>query len=300
MHSPTLLVSGISGQLAQLVMASLLGHPSLVGTTRAPERHRHLASHGVDVRYADFDQPASTTHAFEGADRLLLVSTGAEHCGPRRVAQHRHAISAAGEAGVERLVYTSLLNADTSPLGPIASDHAATEAMLRESGLRHVVLRNAFYMDMLLMSLQRAIATGEWISAAGQGRVAYVTRGNCAMAAAAALRSDVGQDMTHHRRVDITGPDALSGEDVVAIANAVLGTRIRFVPVTKEEVASRLSASGMPPPMAALLAYIDTCVAQGAMAPASDDYLQLTGERATSVEAFLIAHRDTLLNAAST
>lgn len=296
MHSPTLLVSGISGQLGQLVMASLLGHPSLVGTTRAPERHRHLASHGVDVRYADFDQPASMTHAFEGADRLLLVSTGAEHCGPRRVAQHRHAISAAVEAGVERLVYTSLLHADTSPLGPIASDHAATEAMLRESGLRHVVLRNAFYMDMLLMSLQRAIATGEWISAAGRGRVAYVTRENCATAAAAALRSN----MAGGRRVDITGPDSLSGEEVVAVANAVLGTDIRFRAMTKEDAAARLAAHGVPPPMSALLAHIDTCVAQGAMAPASDDYLQLTGEPATSVETFLRAHRDTLLNAAST
>lgn len=293
MHKPSLLVSGISGQLGRSVIEQLSGRPGyrLIGTTRTPTSRLDFATHGIDVRYADFDDPSCLAKAFDGVDRILLISTSAEYCGPRRVEQHRHAIAAARDAGARQLIYTSLLNADASPLGPIASDHAATEAMLQASGLRYLALRNCFYMEMLLSPLQRAVATGEWISAAEQGRVAYITRENCATAAAAALSLSLEDSQI----LNITGPVSLSGEELVAIANTVLGTSIRFRAVTKEEAASHMTATGIPAPMAKLLAYIDWCVSQQAMSPASDDFRLLTGYRASSVEDFLITHRESLL-----
>ncbi|MFC4423059.1 NAD(P)H-binding protein [Cupriavidus pampae] len=126
MHKPSLLVSGISGQLGRSVIEQLSGRPGyrLIGTTRTPTSRLDFATHGIDVRYANFDDPSCLAKAFDGADRILLISTSAEYCGPRRVEQHRHAIAAARDAGARQLIYTSLLNADASTLGPIASDHA--------------------------------------------------------------------------------------------------------------------------------------------------------------------------------
>jgi len=293
MTSPHLTVSGVSGHLGRLAASFLLDDtlPHLRGTTRTPAHAATLATRGLDVRAADFDDPASLEAAWSGTDRLLLVSTGAEHAGPRRVRQHLAALDAARRVGVGHVVYTSLQRADDSPLQALVADHRATEVALRDGPFGHTVLRHAFYLEMLLTTLPPAIASGRFVTAAGGGAVAYVARADCARVAAEALR----QPFEGRRTLDVTGPAALTADHLVAIANAVLGTAIAVERVDGPTLQARLAASGMPRALAAVLADIDRGVSLGAMDTVSDGVEAMTGSLPQDVAGFLRRHRDDLM-----
>lgn len=290
----SLLVTGVGGHLGHCVAEHLLragAGASIIGTTRAPERLADLARRGLHLRRADFDEPAGLAAAFEGADRLLLISTGAANAGPRRVLQHGSALHACALAGVRHVAYTSFLDADTSPLQGMAADHAATEAMLEQGGAGFTVLRHALYMEMLLSTLPFAIATGRLLSSSGRAGVSYVARSDCAIADAAALQD--GFD--GRRTLNITGPEALTSAELVERVNAVLGTQVAHIDASRAELEAHYVASGMQPAMARMLAGIDEGLAQGAMARRSDDFGALTGRPGRSVDGFLRDHRDLLL-----
>lgn len=267
MHT-TLLVTGASGQLGQLVIQHLrrLGASNVIAATRTPSGTQ---------RHADFDIADSLPPAFAGAQRMLLISTALSNAGPRRVNQHRNAINAALTAGVQSIVYTSLL-------GAASDDHTQTEAMLRDSGLPHIVLRNAYYMDALRAPLAAAARAGELLSAATHGRAAYITRDNCALAAAHAL---LQPPVTRH--YDIAGPQSLSGGDLAALAGAVFGRPVRFHSLSPTERAEMLAQQGMPPQLARMIAHVEKLLDTGMMDSASTDYATLTGQQALFLRSFL-------------
>lgn len=141
MKTMHLAVAGASGQLATLVVNALVqlraGKPGmeLRAITRTPGRHAAWQEQGVDVRLGDFDQPHSLAAAFRGVERLLLISTNSIDGTGRRVAQHRHAIDAARQAGVAHIVYTSFLQPPAGKTSLLNDDHRATEALLADSGI---------------------------------------------------------------------------------------------------------------------------------------------------------------------
>ena len=170
-----IVVTGASGQLGRLVIQSLLKTvpaAGIVAAVRQPAAVADLAALGVQVRQADYAQPATLDAAFQGATKVLLISSSALG---ERVAQHGNVIDAARRAGVALLAYTSLLHADTSPLG-LAAEHTATEALLRASGVPHVLLRNGWYTENYLASLPAVLQHGAVIGSAGEGRIASAAR----------------------------------------------------------------------------------------------------------------------------
>lgn len=292
--SKTLLVTGASGQLASAVIRLLLdGHrvapSSIIATTRTPERLDSLSALGVHVRHADFDHIDGLTTAFDGAQRMLLVSTDAPP--GRRLAQQRAAIEAAAWAGVRHVVYTSIPNPDADSPIPFAADHRGTEEELRLSGLTWTVLRNAWYMENLLRFLLPAIASGQWSSAAGQGRIAYIARHDCARVAAAVLASRrTGNDI-----FDITGSEAHSTQDIAELASVVTGRPIRVDHVAAATQHERLLAAGVPAPAAQLFTAFDVNTALGRVAKVTHAVTELTGSPAQRLREFLIQHRHQLL-----
>ncbi len=287
-----LLVTGVSGHYGRLAASHLLEHhhPShLIGTTRTPARARDLADLGLDIRHADFDTPSTLASAFSGAQRMLLTSTAAEHAGPRRVQQHRHAIDAARAAGVAHIVYSSFLAAEDSALAALAADHAATERALRETGVDHTVLRHAFYMEMLLPTVQRALVTGVLRTLDAHAGAAYVARADCALAGACALLSGRGGAV-----LDITGPRSVSPVELARIMHVCLGASIEVEEVSPDALLAGFVADGMSQPMAGILVYLARGMAQGAMKSVSHDFQRLTGREACGVEQFLMQHRDLL------
>ncbi|GIV59338.1 MAG: NAD(P)-dependent oxidoreductase [Rhodothermaceae bacterium] len=295
MEKPTLLVTGASGHLGRRVVERLLerGAGPIIATTRHPEKLADLAARGVDVRPADFDRPETLPAAFDGADRLLLISTDAVDRPGRRFEQHRNAIDAAVRVGVRHIVYTSLFGvAPGSPI-TIADDHLRTEQALEAGGVGFTALRNNLYTDLLLMSLPPAVASGKLYAAAGDGGAAYVTREDCARAAAAALASD----FEGTRRLEISGPAVVTYHELAALASELSGRPVEYVPVDVEAYVAGAVAAGLPEPVARMMASFDVAMQRGLLGPATDAVRELTGHPPTSVRAFLEAHRAALVPA---
>src|SRR5437660_3139600 len=166
-----IVVSGAGGHLGRLVVAGLLEKvpaERVVAATRRPEALADFAARGVQVRRSDLDEPDTLPAAFDGADRLLLIS--GDTVG-HRVAQHKAAVDAAASVGVQHLVYTSVLHADRTSLG-LAADHTATEEIIAGFGLPHTFLRNCWYTEMFEQRARAGAETGVIVGAAGAGRVA--------------------------------------------------------------------------------------------------------------------------------
>lgn len=289
------LVTGASGQLGRLVVHQLLADRvgPIIATTRAPDKLADLADRGVEVRKADFTRPETLKSAFAGAARILIISTDDLAPGAR-LATHRTAIADAVEAGVSHIVYTSLTNPSAESPISFAPDHRETEAALAACGIPHTILRNNLYTDLFLMSAPQAVASGKLVSAAGDGKVGYVTRRDCARAAAAALAEATGT-----QTLDVTGPALVGQADVAEHLSNLAGTTIEVVPVSGEALCAGMVEHGVPEPVAALMVSIDAAIAKGTLAVTSTAVKDLTGSEATSVEQFLRANAEMISGASS-
>ncbi|HSH75639.1 MAG TPA: NAD(P)H-binding protein, partial [Longimicrobiales bacterium] len=237
--TPKIIVSGASGQLGGLAVEALLERgvaPSdLILVSRTPETLERYAALGASTRFGDFTQPESLVSAYEGGTKLLLISLNTRGNPNPRVASERQAlqrtaIEAAVAAGVEHIVYTSFVDADDN-VSPIAVDHRVTEADLRESGVSWTALRNQWYADRIVGEAANMIAEGRALVHADDPGTAYVTREDCAAAAAAALTNP-----GHENRVyEITGPDRVRGIDIAALAGEIAGVEIEVVEVGPDE-----------------------------------------------------------------
>jgi NAD(P)H dehydrogenase (quinone) len=206
----TVAVTGASGRLGRRIAHELLqrlDRRSVVLLSREPARLALLAAGGAQVRAADFARPHTLLAAFEGVSRMVLVSVDAVGS---RTPRHRAAIEAAVAAGVEHVVYTSLLNPSTQNPAIVTHEHAETEALLRGSGMAWTMLRNGIYAEHQLGLLQPALATGTLVDNRGDGRTAFVTRDDCAAVAAAVLASGEHGGAVY----DVSGPELVGSADL--------------------------------------------------------------------------------------
>jgi NAD(P)H dehydrogenase (quinone) len=277
----TILVTAASGHLGRLVVDALLRRgvspADLVATSRRPQALDDLAGKGVEVRRADYDDPASLDAAFAGVDRLLFVS-GSEV--GARMAQHANVVDAAARAGVGLLVYTSILHADTSDLA-LATEHRATEELIAASGVPHTFLRNSWYLENYTGQVPTALEHGAVLGAAGEGRVSAATRADFAEAAAVVLAED-----GHAGRVyELGGDDGFTlAELATAVADAT-GTDVVYRDLPQDAYAEALVSAGLPEGYARALADSDRGIAQGRLFTDSGDLSRLIGHPTTSLGA---------------
>ncbi len=285
-----ILVTGGSGRLARRVIELLLESNAgpLATTTRNPEQLADLASRGVEVRQADFALPeAELAAALRGARRMLLVSTNTLEAWGARFRHHERAIRAAVDVGVRHIVYTSItFPYPTSPV-PLAKDHFDTENLLRETGVEYTFLRNNIYADSLLFTLPEAVRTGLLKAAAGEGRAAYVTREDCARAAAGALLR--GETRCSY---EISGSEALSFADLARIASELSGREVAYEPLAPDLWKAELIAGGMDPMLAELWVGYDRAIGEGLLDLVTRDVERLAGTGPQKVRDFLEARRE--------
>lgn len=290
----TLLVTGAAGHLGRRVIEQLLQANAgpIIATTRTPDKLTDLAARGVEVRYADFDQPDTLAPAFAGADRLLLISTDTLSVPGQRLAQHKAAIAAAVQAGVSHVLYTSAPRA-TDPGHPalVVPDHRGTEEALANSPLDWTVLRNNIYAEIRLMSLPQAIAMGQILGASGQGGVSYISREDCARAAASALAATT----TGRTTLEITGPEVVTYAELARLASELSGKPIHYVALSSNELQTIFTSAGMPATIAEVMVSFDTAAAQGYLGIVTNAVKDLTGQAPQSLRAFLTDHREALL-----
>jgi len=278
-----IVVTGASGQLGRLAVEALLrrGVPAgeIVAAVRTPAKAADLAAKGVLVRAADYDKPETLDAALQGADKLLLVSSSEVG---KRAPQHVAAIAAAVRAGVKFVVYTSLLHADTSPLG-LAVEHVATEKALADSGLPFVVLRNAWYLENHVGTVGGALAHGAVIGAAGEGRFSSAARADFAEAAAVVLTTP-----GHAGKVyELAGDASFTLADFAATIASVSGKPVNYVNMGEAELTGALVGVGLPEPLAAMLADSDVGASKGALFDDSKTLSGLIG-RPTTTHADLV------------
>jgi NAD(P)H dehydrogenase (quinone) len=291
----SIIVTGASGKLGRLVAENLMARlaaAELVLVTRHPAALTELAARGADVRYGDFDDPASLPEAFAGGRRMLLIST--DSIG-RRVAQHRAAIDAAADAGVGHVVYTSHVNPVAgNPIGPIADENRETEEMLHDRGLAWTVLRFGSFAELQVQPALLAVSGGQLVTNGGDGRLVPVSRRDCAEAAAIVLTTDGHGGRTY----EITGPEALSQRDIAALFAEVSGRPVKVVKVGDRMVVWGLLRYGTPKPVARAIAGFGRAIREGYFDVVDPTFESLTGRPPLSLREVLIPHRRDLLEAA--
>lgn len=261
---PHYFITAASGQLGQLVVEALVERVdagAVAAIVRDPARSAALFPAGVTVLQGDYEKPETLDAAFAGAERLLLISSNAIGA---RFTQHRNAIEAAKRAGVKRIAYTSILHADTSPIG-LAEEHRQTEQLIEASGIPYTLLRNGWYTENYAASIPAAFQHSAFIGSAQDGRIASAARADYAAAAAAALVDDTGLSVIH----ELAGDTSYSLSEFAAELSRQSGHAIPYVDLSEADYRGALLNAGLPEVAAALYANSDAAAAKGALFDAS-------------------------------
>lgn len=261
----TLAVTGATGELGRLVIAKLkerIATDKIVALARSPEKAVDL---GVEVRAFDYAKKDTLALALAGVETLLLISSS--EIG-QRAAQHRAVITAAKAAAVSRIVYTSLLHADTSPLD-LAAEHLDTEAALAEVGIPATILRNGWYTENYTGSIPGALAGGSLLGSAGDALIASAARADYAEAAAVVLTASGHEGKVY----ELAGDNAWSLPDLAGEISHQTGRDIPYKNMPAAEYSAALKSFGVPDALAGAIAGWDVAASKGAL---SDDTCQLS------------------------
>ncbi|MGI2036195.1 NAD(P)H-binding protein [Rhizobium panacihumi] len=238
-------VTGASGQLGRRIVENLLLHvpaASIGVSVRDTAKAGDLQTQGVRVRSGDYDDARSLRHAWEGARRILLVSSNAAATGGDPLKQHATAISVARDLGVERIFYTSQVSSASISLFPPGRDHAATETMLAGSGLAWTAMRHGFYSASALMMNRRGFNAG-MLSAPEDGKVAWTTHDDLAAVDAVLL---AGSHVIDGPTPPLTGGEALDLSDLAEVAGKLMGKPILRNVVGQEEMEANARLASVP------------------------------------------------------
>ena len=268
-------ITGATGQLGHYVINSLLKTvpaSQIVAIARNPAKAQALSAQGITVRQADYGDEAALTSALQGVEKLLLISSSEVG---QRAPQHRNVINAAKAADVKFIAYTSLLHADTSPLG-LADEHIETEKMLADSGIVYTLLRNGWYSENYLASAPAALEHGVFIGAAGDGKIASATRADYA----AAVISEAG----HEGKVyELAGDSAWTLTQLAAELTKQSGKQVTYQNLSEADFAAALKSVGLPDGLADMLADSDVGASKGGLFDDSKTLSKLIGRPTTTL-----------------
>ena len=218
-------ITGVTGKLGSYVAELVDQHGvASIHLARSPERAKVYAS--AEIRRMSYTNTPKVIEALKGIDTLLMVSAREN---PERVKEHKEFLDAAKLAGVEHIVYTSFYGADKKAIFTLSRDHAQTEAYIKELGFTYTFLRDNFYLDFLI---DMALENGEIRGPAGRGRVSAVARKDTSRVAAEIL---LNPKEWENQSLNLTGPEDLSMEEIVALLSKETGKTIAYVDESVEE-----------------------------------------------------------------
>ncbi|MBP2241827.1 NAD(P)H dehydrogenase (quinone) [Cytobacillus eiseniae] len=278
-----ILVTGATGKLGSKVVESLLKSVpanNLVVSVRNPEKAKDLRKRGVEVRQGDFDRPETLDDAFTGIDRLLIISADGDN--ETRIHQHANAVQAAERTGVKFIAYTSIANA-TESKNLMAPPHIATETAIIKTGIPYSFLRNNWYLENEVGSIQGVIAGSPWVTSAGEGKVGWALQQDYADAAAAVLAGN-GHENTVY---EISGP-LLTQEELASALGNVLGKEVPVQQVSDEKYAEIMKGIGLPDFVIPIVVGIQESIRNGSLAVESNDFEKVLGRPVTPINEALI------------
>lgn len=273
-----LLVTGATGKLGSKIVNVLLSKVSadqLAVSVRHPEKAEDLRVKGVDVREGDFDKPETLETAFKGIDRLLIISADGDT--ETRIRQHSNAVAAAKNAGVSFIAYTSIANAQEST-NFLAEVHKATEEAILQTGIPYSFLRNNWYLENELSTIQGVQAGVPWITSAGEGKVGWALQQDYAEAGAEVLAGE-GHENTIY---ELSGK-LLSQEDIAAAVSTVIGKEVPVQQVDDTTYAEIMTKAGVPDFVVPMLVAIQKDIREGSLEIESKDFEKLLGRSETPI-----------------
>lgn len=269
----TIGITGATGQLGRLVVQKLKARIPASDIVALVRNRAKAGDLGVATREADYDRPETLAPAMKGIDTLLMIS--ASEIG-KRLEQHHSVIEAAKKAGVKRIVYTSLLHADRSPID-LASEHLPTENEIKASGIPYTILRNGWYTENYTGSIGGALAGGAFLGSAGDARISSAAREDFADAAVAAVTEKGHEGKTY----ELAGDTAWTLNDLAQEISRQAGKSVPYRNLAEPEYAKVLESFDIPKPIAAAIAGWDTAASKGGLYDDSHQLSKLIGRPTT-------------------
>jgi len=273
------LVTGATGKLGSKIVDVLLKSvpaSELAVSVRNPEKAEALKAKGVDVRHGDFDKPETLDEAFKGVERLLIISADGDN--DTRIRQHANAVEAAERAGVSFIAYTSLADA-TESQNLMAPPHVETEGAIERTGIPHAFLRNNWYLENELGSIQSVLAGAPWVTAARDGKVGWALQEDYAEAIANVLMADdFEQDI-----FELSGPLHTQAELVEALSE-VLGREVALQEVSNDAYAGVMRGAGVPEGAIPIVVGIQDSIRNGSLEVESNDFELVLGRPVTPLK----------------
>jgi len=277
-----ILVTGATGKLGLRVVDSLLKiipASQLAISVRNPEKASEFLDSGVEVRYGDFDKPETLESAFSGIDRLLIISTSEVELGGDeiRIRQHANAVTAAQHAQVKFIAYTSVTNASESKLY-LAPAHRETEEAILKTGIPYSFLRNNWYLENEIGSIQGVMAGAPWITSAGIRKVGWALQKDYAEAAATVLTGK-GHDNTVY---ELSGK-LMTQKELASALGTVLGKEVPVEQVDDATYANIMKGVKIPEQYISILVNMQKSIREGELEVESNDLEKLLGRPTTPI-----------------
>lgn len=291
-----IIVNGVDGNFGSYVaqyILELVPKSDLIFTAPRLEKFQKYSDMGIKTAQVDFNDKQGLIETFQNADKVLLISM--PFVGEKRRKAHKNAVDACVEANVKQIIYTSVLSA-SHPFNPSIEnvDHSYTEALIQNSPLDYIILRNSLFVEAFTSDYLRAVEANETTISKnmGDGRVWFISRKDCAYAAACALSNH----LLHRAILNINGKDPLSYDDFLTIGNKATGNNITYTKLTDEQLYAYFDSIGVPrdtdgdfskSPIQATsegMVTFGTTVPQGFLDVPVNDFTSLTGRQPLSIE----------------
>lgn len=261
--------TGHFGQIAIQTLVKLVAENEIIAIVRDPEKAKATLPNGVEIRQADYGDTGGMTEALKGVDKLLFISSQPGGAVPRDQ-QHQNVVEAAKAAGVSFVAYTSFPHADTAK-SPLASDHKITEAAIVKAGFKHAFLRNNWYLQNELATIQGALQGQTFVYSAADGHAGWALEREYAEAAAKVLVLADPKPIYEFAGPSITYSDLARGTQQVAPQS------FQVASVSDSAYTQGLENSGLDQATAQVVTSFQTLIRQGDLAESTTDLQDVLG-----------------------
>lgn len=278
-----ILITGANGNLGSQTIDFLLDKnidEDIAGLVRSEQKGAELKEKGVEIRIGDYTDYPSIEEAVQGVDTLLLISSSSLK---GRAQQHENVIEAAKKAGVQQIFYTSIVKAEKE-LSPLSPDHAETEKLIKESGIRYTIYRHTFYTEFLPLFLGNALESGRWAFPSDGNAINLALRSEMAEA----LANGLADPEKHENSIyEITSGKAFSLDEIAGILSEVSGRDITYTDISVSEFKNTLEEMGLPEEQIAMSVMTAQTFVNGALDYTYDDMEKLLGRQPTGLDSFI-------------